>query len=270
MSNRFRFQASAVGAAGRITVPFQEQIEVQASLALPAIGGYGSAVSSDFHYRQILSFRSATSVVTGSETGPAESPSYDTLVNSTVTGLNVMGMVTADLVVANLVETYKNGLHTFKLIGTRFENLRIAGIPVEVDLASDVFDKYDNHEDLLEAYRTEDTVRTLLEDITLKDRLQEAPDKISRWFSKPTDNDSAGMSATGRTLLSLVRKLEPKTSAIQAWGHVIHVDGFGTIRLAELEVGPSTRRVNMVQIDLGCPVEGRVSACSIIGDGSDG
>jgi hypothetical protein len=140
---------------------------------------------------------------------------------------------------------------------------------VEVDLATDVFDTYCVHEDLLNAYRTEDSVRALFDDITLKHRSNAAPDTISRWFKKPPESD-AGMSATGRTALSLVRKLEPKTSAIQAWGHVIHVEGFGTIRLAELEVGPSTRRVNMVQIDLGCPVEGRVSACSIIGDGSDG
>lgn len=239
MASRYRFQASAIGAAGRITLPFQELIEVQASSALPEIGGYGSAISSAFNHRQLVSFDVAHSEVTGSETvGKDGNPVYSTLVKSTVEGLNVMGMVTADRVVARLVKTFRvdptqdpGYQQSFTLAGTRFENLKIAGMKLDVDLALEVFDQCNSFEDLPEAYRSESQI------------------------------------GRGITSVSLVRRGDPKTPGF--YGQPIQIEGFGTIRLAELEIGMFSRRVNMLEIDLSCPVEGRVMACSIIGDGSD-
>jgi hypothetical protein len=237
LSSRYRFQASAIGAAGHITIPFQEQIEVQASCALPEIGGYGSAISPAFNHRHILSFAGAHCQVTGSETTKDGQVIYYTLVRSTVEGLNILGMVTADRVAAQIVKIYKvdpkkpgEFQQSFKLMGTRFENLRIAGKPLEVDIAYDVFDKSGTYEALPEAYRT------------------------------------GNKAANGLVSISLVRKGE---TASGYDGKPLVLEGFGTIKLAELEVGPFTRRINMVEIDLGCPVTGRVMACSIIVDGTD-
>lgn len=224
MSKGFRFQASAIGAAGHITVPFREQIQVQASCALPEIGGYGSAISRDFRYREILKFEVAHSEVTGSEFQEEDGAVFATLATSTVEGLNVMDMVTADRVVAHVVSSFRaaDGKRLFHLIGTRFENLKIAGIPVSVNLALDV-----KNEDF------------------------------------PAEGRNRREIARG----SLLRRVESELSRFE--GHVIHIDGFGTIRLAELDISPFTRRVTMLEVDLGCPVQGRVMACSIIGDGSD-
>jgi len=273
MPSRFRFQGSAIGAGGRIDLPFHEIIEVQAASALPEIGGHGSARSVGFRYRDILSFDVARTEVTGSRIDDHEGrPAHSTLVKATVEGLNVMDMVTADRVVAHLVSTHRgepDGEPSVKLVGSRFENLRIAGIPVRVDLAVDVFDRFDTHKALREAYRVQPEVRSLFEEATLKKRFNEAPSFIQRWFHRPPEDDSEMPETKGITSFSLVRALEPESRGLICWGHVIHVDGFGTIRLAELEISRFTRHITMLEIELGCPVKGKIMASSGSDGGSD-
>ncbi len=274
MPSRFRFHGYAIGAAGRIHRPFSELIEVQAATALPQIGGHGSARSARFKYRDIFQFDVAHSEVTGApchsdcDDKPA---SYGTHIQATLEGLNVMGMVTADRVVANLASTYgpaSDGEPSVVLVGTRFENLRIAGIPVHVDLATDVFDRYPTHRALVQAYRTDEGVRGLFDRVTLKDHAHQAPEHILRWFSH--SHGGAELPATrGITSVSLVRELAAEKAGLELWGHVIHVPGFGTVRLAEIDISRVTRTVNMIQIDLDCPYKAQIM-CAMIADGGEG
>ncbi len=270
MPSRFRFQGAAIGAAGRIFEPFQEIIEVQAATALPEIGGHGAARSTGFRYRQILSFDVAHSEVTGSQTGGTpERPIHCTQVMATIEGINVMEMVTADRIVAKLVSTHgadPDGEPSVKLIGTRFENLRIAGVPVHVDLAIDTFDKFDTHKSLSEAFQQDSSVRSLFEDVTLKKRFHDAPHFIQRFFYPPAKDDAPMPAVKGISSFSLIRKIELERPVFECWGHVIHIPGFGTIRLAEIEISRFTRHVTMLQIDLGSPVKGKIMA----GSGEDG
>lgn len=272
MPSRFRFQGHAIGAGGRIHNPFQEIIEIQAAAALPEIGGYGSSRSSSFRYREILQFDLAHSEVTGSLSGNGGKPVHNTLIKTTVEGLNIMGMVTADRVVANLVSVHDgegDGEPSVKLAGTRFENLKIAGVPVKVDLALDVFDRLHTHSHVRNAYRTDQHFRALFDDLTLKRRLQEAPERVRRWFYRPAENDGEMPQTKGVTSLSLVRRLEPERPEFQCWGHVIHIDGFGSIVLAELQLTQFTRRLTMVRVNLGSPVEGDATICSVEDGGTD-
>src|SRR5215471_11335815 len=122
MPGQVRFKGTAIGAGGVIDVPFNEIIEVQAAAALPEIGGYGTARSVNFRHREILSFDLAHSEVVGSRLKGADGvPVFTTLVKSTVEGFNVMGMVTADRIVANLVSTFKGegpGESSVRLVGS--------------------------------------------------------------------------------------------------------------------------------------------------------
>lgn len=205
MPSRFRFHGFAIGAAGRITKPFSELIEVQAASALPQLGGQGSARSVGFKYREILHFDLAHTEVTGSscECDCDDNPtSFSTRITSTVEGLNILNMITADRVVATLASSYtsaSDGEPSVKLIGTHFENLRIAGIPVEVDLATDVFDRFDTHRALANAYGTDDSVRALVDQLTLKHRAKEAPEHILRWFN-PSEGGSELPASRGITV----------------------------------------------------------------------
>jgi hypothetical protein len=179
-------------------------------------------------------------------------------------------MVTADRVVARLVTDYQDNPEaepSIKLIGTRFENLRIAGIPVKVRLAVDVVDRYHKYKDLREAYATQSSVRDLFGNADLHSRLNDAPSKVTRWFSSRAAQSE--MPTTGGvSRISLVHSLELDGPGLDCWGHVIYVRGFGTIRLAEVRISPLTRAVTMLQIDLGCPVTGSVMLCAVE-DGGD-
>ncbi|HZL56830.1 MAG TPA: choice-of-anchor P family protein [Bryobacteraceae bacterium] len=270
MPSRFRFKGSAYGAAGVIRTPFQEIIHTQASANLADFGGYGSGRSEDFAHRDILRFDLAKTEVTGSETHPGDTgKTYSTLVKATVEGLDIMGMITADRVVANMVSTYNESVHpepSVRLIGSRFENLRIAGIPVKVCLNLDVLDGCHRHEGLKEGFRKDKKVRDLFGDDDLKKRHAKAPPEVKNFLDAPPKDESEMPHCNEITTLSIVRKLEPECNAFETFGHVIHIEGFGTIRLGEVRICRLTRRLSMIQVRLGCPVEGDGSV-GVVDDG---
>ncbi len=270
MPTRFRYRGSAFGAAGTLTTPFNEIIPTQASSHLADIGGYGTAHSENFAHRNVLRFDRAYTEVTGSQTHP-EGPTYSTLVKATVEGLNIMGMITADRVVANLVSTYVHGPDAepaVNLIGSRFENLKIAGIPVKVTLNLDVLDKYRHHKQLKEAYKTDKSVRDLFGDDELRKSHPTAPEEVKEFLDAPPPGKKGEEMPhyEGVSLVSIVRKLEPEGNAFKCFGHVVHIEGFGTIRLGEVRICNKTRHLSMIQVRFGCPVEGNGSV-SVVDDG---
>jgi len=263
---RFRFKGTAIGAGGHVSVPFNDVIEVQAVSALPEIGGYGSARSVDFSFRGILRFDLAYSEVVGSTCNDDDrNPVLSTRVNATVEGLNIMDMVTADRIVSHLVSTFKGegpGEPSVLFLGSHFENLRVAGIPVKVTLAVDVLDKYNTYKSLREAYGHEDSVRDLFGDAAFKERIHEAPAKVAQWFSHAAAAQPEMPANNGISRVSLVRRLEPEGGGLDCWGHVIHVPGFGTIRLGEVSISPLSRSVTMLQVDSCCPIAARIMCCA--------
>jgi hypothetical protein len=274
MPRRYRFKGSAYGAAGIITTPFREIIHTQASSNLADFGGFGSAHSEDFAHRNILRFRRAHTEVTGSRTHLDDDVhTFSTLVKSTVEDLNIMGMITCDRVVANLVSTFRDvpdAEPAVNLIGSRFENLRIAGIPVKVCLSLDVLDGYRLHKDLKAAFKTDKRVRDLFGNDELKKRHKNAPKEVKDFLDEPPDDSHEMPHHKGVSVVSIVRNLEPECNAFETYGHVIHLEGFGTIRLGEVRICNHTRQLTMIQVRLGCPVEGDGSVGAVEGGGSHG
>jgi hypothetical protein len=132
MDQKFLYHALASGFSGQITVPFQHLIEVQAPSALPPTGGYSASRAEGFRYEEILSFSSASAVTTGSES----SGSFNTLATATVEGLNILNVVKADRVVARLASKYSKDSRNYSatVAGSHFENLRIAGCPLKIEI----------------------------------------------------------------------------------------------------------------------------------------
>jgi hypothetical protein len=128
----FLYHALASGMSGQITLPFQHVIEVQAASALPFTGGYSASRAEGFRFKDIISFSSASTITTGSETSEA----FNTLATATVEGLNILNVVTADRVVARLASKYSKETrkHSATFAGSYFENLRIAGNRVEIKI----------------------------------------------------------------------------------------------------------------------------------------
>ena len=130
MEQTFLYHALATGVSGHITLPFQHPIAVQAPSALPFTGGFSSSRVEGYRFEQILSFAAAESSTVGSENADF----FNTLATATIERLNIHNVLTADRVVARLASKYSkaSGERTTTFAGSHFENLRIAGCPVEV------------------------------------------------------------------------------------------------------------------------------------------
>ena len=130
MEQSFLYHALATGVSGHITLPFEHTITVQAPSALPFIGGYSTSRVEGYRYEQILSFDAAESSTTGSENREF----FNTLATASIERLKIFNALTADRVVARLASKYskETGERTVTFAGSHFENLRIAGCPVEV------------------------------------------------------------------------------------------------------------------------------------------
>ena len=273
MPSRFHFHGEALAFGGRMRIPYDEVLPGQAPAVLSEIGGHTATDVGDFRYRDFLRFDRAHSEVTGSDTGRK----YCTLIQTTVEGLNINDMVTADRVVARLYSAYPHppededeefaGEPSIKLIGTRFENLKIAGVPVTVHLATAVFDRLDTHKKLSLEYEKEESFRELFGEITQRDAFDQLVDVVKRWFHKPGAKGTELPSNKGFTEVTLAQKVE--APGLQPCGHVIHIPGFGTIRLATLQITQFTRRVTMIHVHLGCAFEGDTMICEIQDGGID-
>jgi hypothetical protein len=128
-------------------------------------------------------------------------------------------------------------------IGSSFENLRIAGHKVEVDLAVDTFAEFDTASEL----------RSACEDNEVSSRVQ--PHALS------TDR-------SGEMSFTLVRSLSGLGKEITVYGNTIRIRDFGVVRLAEIFVSERKRRVSMVQFNLGSTPEGDGQAGGAEGNGS--
>jgi len=268
VASRFHFHGEAIGFTGRLHVPFEHIIPVQAPAVLSEIGGYSAGTACDFRFRELIRFDRTHTEVTGSETGDV----YATMIQSTIEGLDINGMLSADRIVGRIYSSYRDtpdGEPAIRVIGSRFENLKIAGIPVEVELATDVFDRLDKHHKVVEAFDADDDFRSLFGEITQKEQFDDLFEGVRKWFHRPPKEGSGLPANKGFTELSLVRKLTPLAPGLPYFGHVIRIEGFGTIRLATLQISRFTRRLIMVHVALGSAFKGSVVACEIQDGGTE-
>ncbi len=131
------FHAEAHALSGTLELPFKEQIKKQAFVKvegqladLPeddrARRSYFSQHAKNFRLEGIISYAAAHTQVSGYDSHKHKGASV-TLATSVVEGLNVLNVVTADRVVAQVSTTHIPGERSpyVTFLGTHFENLRI-------------------------------------------------------------------------------------------------------------------------------------------------
>jgi hypothetical protein len=136
MSHYFHAEAHAL--AGKLRLPFEEHIKKQAFVKLEgnlddlpveerAQRNYFSQHSKNFRLEGIVSYAAAHTQVSGHQSEKHDGASV-TLATSVVEDLNVLNVVTADRVVAQISTTHIPGQYSphVTFLGTQFENLRIA------------------------------------------------------------------------------------------------------------------------------------------------
>lgn len=267
------YYAEAKVLEGHLRLPLVQEIKPQAYAKLPERGGYLAQHEADYRLEGAISFRSAYTQVAGNkDVKPGHG--WSTLATAAVEGLNVFDVVTADRVVAQIAAEYPlvGYVPHVTFLGTRFENLRIAGHPVKLDLDLNLLGPkpendapYSKGPGFLDRVASQHTnVRThpsLLEEL------------FGRYTGLPSipENPEA-------VECSLVNQADGSFPG-RCFGHVIEVPDFGTIILAALRLEQSdyqagtgtpkctTIHLTMIELKLGCLAAGKSQVCSMIVNG---
>jgi hypothetical protein len=234
----FHYRACAHAFSANFTRPFQQNLEIQAPISLPTIGGHGHSSVENFRFREFVSFKRAYTHVSGSQ---AEDGSYNTLVIASVEGLNILDVVTADRVVARIrSKHFKDAAEgEISLAGSKFENLKISCCPVKVDLDFDLF-----------------------EQILTFEKAKTSIDKIRRISSAPRGGDHTPIACT------CIRELKVECPGMKPERHGFHVDGFGNIFLGEVMIKHGEKTLTMIRLELGSAVAGSGTVVEASSNGS--
>jgi hypothetical protein len=231
-----------------------------------------------------------------------------TLSTSVIEGLNVFEVVTADRVVAQVSTEHasrkgddSDRVPKVTFLGTRFENLRVGGFPVQVELDFGICGErpkddrsYLQHADFL------DRVRRQLDDIAgakgIPGELEKQYDARIAYIDdlKKRANGRAKGERNGYPKLqcSLVKSIGPiPIPGVRTFGNIIFIPDFGTVALAEIEVGITSGKdvpeeirtsspadpgdsnyftLNMLNMHLGCIAGGTITGASVTANGSHG
>ena len=264
----YHADASALG--GSLERPLEQIIPLQAPLSLSPAGGYGSARSENFRLEGVLSYRSASTQVSGA-LSRKESGGWITLVTSVVEGLNVLDVVTADRLTAQISTEHplvgNNPKVTF--LGTSFENLKIAGCPVDVTLDLNICDQNGGGypaQPCVSNKRFLDKVKEQYQRINdtndLEDWVKER--SIPDWIKERYDPKLVAKS--GSVLCSIVKETDGEFPG-RPFGNVFEVPEFGRVFLGELLVDCQSYQLTMVRLEMGCVGQGNVAAAVAKGNG---
>lgn len=238
----YHYNAHGHGLSARFDRPVQHLIDVQAGTSLPTIGGHGAARVDNFKFQEFVSFKSAYSHVSGSR--KLEDGTHTTLITATVEDLNVLDVVTADRIVARLASQHPaadDEPHVL-VLGSKFENLRIAGCPVDVELDHELFMRLDTFGAIVKELATNADFRKMAEDPYHTGHATNAPN------------------SRGVVLCSLVKNMKTSCPGVTRRGHTFIVPQFGKVFVAEMIAKHGTRTLTMLRLELGSPTGGVVTA----------
>jgi hypothetical protein len=265
------YHAEATILNGDLYHPLKQEIKPQTNVKLAEKGGYLSEHAEPYRLEGVISFEKAYTQVAGNRDHSKPKHGWTTLVTTAIVGLNILEVVTADRVVGQIathhpLEGYVPSVH---FLGTRFENLRIAGIPVKVDMHPTPYflgpkpendGPYTRHPGFLARMKSQ------------FERLRSAEgvpaDLLERYNqgSAKTDGDKESIEC------SLVTQVEAPAFG-RSYGHVIEIPDFGKILLGLLRIEHSdwkdgvpkmtTFDLTMIRLEMGC-IGGGISS---IGNG---
>ena len=258
------YHAEATVLEGHLRLPLTQEIKPQAHAKLPDEGGYIAQRAENYRLEGVISFRSAYTQVAGNrDVKPGHG--WATLTTTAIEGLNVLDVLTADRVVGQIITGHPlvGYVPSISFLGTRFENPRIAGHPVELNLDLDLFG----------AKPANDAAYTL--DPAVVGRVSRQYDRIREHQDLPADllerynRLSSTLGSREAVKCSLVNHAAGAYPGL-CFGHVITIPDFGKIILAKLtlthedfkqETGvpeKTTVRLTMIDLQLGCAIAGSV------------
>ena len=256
------YHAEASVLEGHLELPLVQKIHPQAYAKLPDEGGYLSQRAEDYRLESVISYRSAHTQVAGNR-DPKPGHGWATLTTSVVEGLNILDVLTADRVVGQIATEHPlvGYVPSISFLGTRFENLRIAGHPV--DLYMDL--------DIVGSRPEDDTAYS--KDSGFIDRVNAQYGRILEQQQLPSELHekynllSKGLGGREAGECSLVNRAAGNYPGL-CFGHVITVPNFGRITLGKLTLHhedfktgtdipkKTTLRLTMIDLKFGCAIGG--------------
>jgi hypothetical protein len=270
---RFLYHAHGSAVGGMITEPFKAEIACSAATSLPVIGGFASAKNDAYQLKDVISFQSAHTYVSGIQTDDGATHSVVTCV---VEGLNILDVITADAVIGRVSSKHTDGAQPEIIpVGSSFENLKIAGQPLQVDLNHDLFIQNPTHSALLNHYESGNKKNK---------GGKNAPKARYHWGladEKVPPALAKGMlmepgvgwhKSNGVLHTSLVKQVRPVGLGNSAeelpYAYAIHIPHVGNLYLAELFSSADTKRLTMLRLELGCPFVGSMAVSEPVTNGS--
>lgn len=306
------FHAEAHALKGKVRFPVDAEVRPQAFVKLAGtleelLNGEGkrnyfSQHAKNYRLEGVFSYTAAHTQVSGHESSKNERNSV-TLATSVVENLNILNVVTADRVVAQISTTHIPGQYVPEVtfLGTHFENLKIARHKVEPIMNLKLAGPKPQNDQLYVADKTnlmtvvKGQYERLADWLAGREGMRSAePDgSLSLHYHGGAPNYEKILSdvATARKIdgtsngitCSLVEDvvIEPikddSATAVRdakelvegKCGHVIHIPDFGTIFLAELTVNHNTFHLTMIRVEMGCIAAGKGSmgVCNVNGGG---
>jgi hypothetical protein len=280
------YHAEATALRGNIIQPLKGKINPQVFNKLHGLeGNYRSQHSDGFRFEHILSYKSAYTHVAGYRSKFVNNvdnfdkrPGWTTVSTSVVEGLNIMEVLTADRIVSQVSTVHRADVHlpTVSFLGTRFENVRIAGQKVSIELNTQIFGK-----DPLSIHDYPDTHK-------LYDSVRDCPklktDFAGRYLEERGEGQASGQEAaasTGGVHASLVTSVEVEGKGEfpgTTHGSMINLTNFGQIYFAPFKLTQSgvdknghpetLLEIKMLAIRMGCLADGDVDAGGCVINGA--
>ncbi len=267
------YHAEADVLSADLILPLKSEVRPQAYVNLLGTGGYLAERAEDFRLESVISFESAYTQVAGT---PSDKPNggWVTLATAVVEGLNVIDVVTADRIVAQIsAEHPKEGyVPKVTFLGTRFEGLRIAGVPITPVIDLDFCGRYPGSNTLyLEdgefRARVEKHRSTLGSDVDVRKpysgTMPDSTELRKQWTAYiDPDPKKQGPRPDAFVTTSLINSIKVDSGKLPGtpYGNVLVVPKFGKIFLAELRVECDRFELTMVRLQMGCFVAGTGSA----------
>lgn len=283
----YLYHAHAVALGGTVERPAQQIIPALGACSLALSGGTGSAREGSFD-NGLVSFDSAQSDLTGSIETRNNKTFYVTSVSVAMYGLNIRNVLMADQIVLRIACDHEApadpgkgmlsppwGEPSIITTGCHFDNLKIAGHLVKVDMDHQIFKDFPTHDKLQSGWEdkkdktkrrriTASLMGSSLEKAKLK---KEDPQHLNEAY-RGFDEQRNAPELKETVVCSFVKTVDGINGGeIDNWGPIIRIPQFGTIYLGEVICRQGHRRVNMFRLHLGSPDGGTVNGPSGGGNG---
>ena len=288
--------------------PIEQKIEQHAPVALKdRRGGHLTRFIEDVSIEGLISFKRGHTRVSGSKS--LKHHGWVTLSTSTLEGLNVFEVISADRVVAQVSTEHpyeKGHVPHVTFLGTKFENLQVGGFAIKLTLNLGVCGKKpEGDKPYLEDSKFLRGIREQIASIAkagfLPKTVQKQYDERLTEIDRLIDQNGGGKANHDRVKVtcSLVESIDIKgipIPGLETVGNVLVIPDFGSVSLAEVEVGiepskPSSEfqrhelnaggssnngkpelsnyfTLKMLNMEMGCVGTGNVSAGSATSNGN--